>query len=153
NVIYDNCLPASSEKAPFLSIFKAFPSAPVQNYRPLLDSIIYFPNSTLESNDRHITYNLKWSDQQADGHKVEAFLKQIALQVAAEAVRAGSNKVKWNYSFPTAFGPQRRGNFSQAWSRVIQDCAALTGVRSVTPAPIDETESIAAAKYFRDPNG
>jgi hypothetical protein len=153
NVIYDNCLPASSEKAPFLSIFKAFPSAPVQNYRPLLDSIIYFPNSTLQAGDRHITFNLKWSDQQADGHKVEAFLKQIALQVAAEAVRKGSNKIKWNYSFPTAFGPQRRGNFSQAWARVIQDCAALTGVHSVTPAPIDETESIAAAKYFRDPNG
>lgn len=153
NVIYDNCLPASSEKTPFLSIFKAFPSAPVQNYRPLLDSIIYFPNSTLQLDGDHITYNLKWSDQQADGHKVEAFLKQVALQVAAEAVRKGSNKVKWNYSFPTAFGNTRREEFSTAWARVIQECTALTGVRSATPAPIDETESLAAAKYFRDQNG
>src|SRR5262249_3697961 len=74
NIIYDNCLPAASETTPFLSIFKWFPNAPSQNYRPLLDSIIYFPKSTLE--DRHITYNLKWSDNQADTHKVEAFLKQ-----------------------------------------------------------------------------
>jgi hypothetical protein len=153
NVIYDNCLPAATEKTPFLSIFKTFPNAPAQNYRPLLDSIIYFPSSTLESRNADITYNLKWSDHQADTHKVEAFLKQIALQVAAEAVNKRSNKIRWNYSFPTAFGPTRRRNFSQAWAGVIQDCVGLTGVRSVTEAPNDETESIAAAKYFCDPNG
>lgn len=153
SVIYDNCLPASTEKTPFLSIFKTFPNAPVQNYRPLLDSIIYFPNSTLPPGDRDITYNLKWSDQQADTHKVEAFLKQIALQVAAEAVNARSHKIRWNYSFPTAFGHRRRGDFFQAWATVINDCAALTGVQSVSQAPNDETESIAAAKYFCDPNG
>jgi hypothetical protein len=152
NVIYDNCLPAASEKTPFLSIFKKFPNVPAQNYRPLLDSIIYFPR-TLKSGDQNITYNLKWSDNQADTHKVEAFLKQIALQVAAEAVNAGSNRIKWNYSFPTAFGPTRRGNFAQAWAGVTQDCKRLTGVNSVPERAIDETESVAAAKYFCDPAG
>jgi hypothetical protein len=153
SIIYDNCLPASSEKTPFLSIFKTFPNAPAQNYKPLLDSIIYFPSGKLRADDKNITYNLKWSDHQADTHKVEAFLKQIALQVAAEATNARSQKIKWNYSFPTAFGHKRRADFFQAWTAVVNDCAALTGVRSVTQTPNDETESIAAAKYFCDPNG
>ena len=152
NVIYDNCLPAASEKTPFLSIFKTFPNAPPQTYRPLLDGVIYFP-LTLQATDRNITYNLKWSDHQADTHKAEAFLKQIALQVAAEAVNANSASIKWNYSFPTAFSRSRRDRFSQAWAKVTRDCASLTGVKSVTESPNGETESIAAAKYFCDRDG
>lgn len=153
NVIYYNCLPASSEKTPFLSIFKTFHNAPAKNYKPLLDSVIYFPESTLEPGDPNITYNLKWSEEKSDTYKVEAFLKQIALQVAAEAVNAGAQKITWSYSFPTAFGTRRRQNFSQAWAKVIKECAGSTGVESATEIPKDETESIAAAKYFRDRNG
>lgn len=165
NVIYDNCLPANTEKTPFLSIFKKFPNGPAENLRPLLDSIIYFPSDTFSSSDPSITYNLKWSDQATDTHKVEAFLKQIALQVAAEAVNAGARSIAWYYSFPTAFGVTRRENFSDAWAAVVANCAALTGVTSltkvtnamgspsITTLPKDETESIAAAKYFRDPQG
>ena len=152
NIIYDYCLPAVSEKTPFLSIFKRFPNAPEQNLQPLLDSIIYFP-SDLPSNDPSITYNLKWSDQGADTHKVEAFLKQIALQVSAEAVYAEARSITWHYSFPTAFNKTRRQAFSNAWSAVIKYCTELTGVTSATDVPKDETESIAAAQYFRDGKG
>lgn len=153
NIIYDNCLPAVSEKTPFLSIFKRFPNAPAQRLQPLLDSIIYFPSGVLRSNDPSITYNLKWSDQGDDTHKVEAFLKQIALQVSAEAVYAEAGSITWHYSFPTAFNRTRRQNFSNAWSAVIRYCTHLTGVTSATDVPKDETESIAAAQYFRDENG
>jgi hypothetical protein len=152
NVIYDNCLPAQTEKTPFLSIFKRFPNAPAENLRPLLDSIIFFPGSTLPNDDSKITYNLKWSDESSAAHKAEAFLKQIALQVAAEAASKGAGRINWHYSYPTAFGKSRYERFSAAWQAVVAACAEMTGVES-SAEPIAQSESIAAAQYFCDSNG
>jgi hypothetical protein len=155
--IYDNSLPAATERTPFLSIFKTFPNAPRQNLKPLLDGVIYFPRGGLFMDDDSITYNLKWSGRTDDTHKAEAFLKQLALQVAAEAVNAGVSQVGWAYSFPSAFSTTRTQAFRTTWTTVINACEKLTGVGlqadDQTNGPKAETESVAAALYFRDPDG
>ncbi len=152
DAIYPNFLPPQNEQMPFLSIFRTFPHAPQQNIKPLLDGIVYFPREGTNANDPFIHYNLKWSGQQNDTFKSQAFLGQLCLQVAAEAVNVGASQIDWVYSFPTAFDAIRRQAFDLAWRQIVNDCQQLTGVES-NNAPTHKTESIAAACYFRDPSG
>jgi hypothetical protein len=151
--LYDNSLPAATEKTPFLSIFKTFAGAESQNLRPLLDGIIYFPRGGQFTDDPLVTYNLKWSGREEDTYKVEAFLEQTSLQIAAEAVNSGVSHIKWCYSFPSAFSKTRRKTFRDIWAAVVDRCGKLTGVKPKPVSPVSETESKATALYFRDPGG
>ncbi len=152
--IYDIALPSQRERTPFLSIFRTFPNAPAQELRPLMDGIIHFPSGNspqaLEA-DQSITFNLKWSGRKEDSYKVEAFLEQICLQVAAEAAVAGASEIEWWFSYPTAFSITRQNSFQSIWQKSTEWCAKLTGVDSSSPSC--RTESVATALYFRDPNG
>jgi len=118
-----------------------------------MDGIIHFPSGGKINKDPSITFNLKWSGQKEDTFKVEAFLKQICLQVATEAVAAGASQIEWWYSYPTAFSRTREGAFRAIWRKVVAWCANLTGLPATLNSPESRTESEATALYFRDPIG
>jgi len=159
---------------PFLTIYHDFrianPVAPI--LRPLLDGHIFFKSKDVEFDalKEGLYTNLKWGNTVEDRKRSGAFLTQLCLQCAAEAVHSGARFISWRYSFPTAFSPGETLYFQQAWTRIIDLCNNLTGVNTIstdvtegtaeanaalgrdaeTLKPLPKTESVAAGQFFAD---
>ncbi|MFL6335837.1 MAG: hypothetical protein ACJ754_21210 [Pyrinomonadaceae bacterium] len=146
-------LPGSQQKTPFQSLFQDFQlKADAQELEPLLDGHIYFSYSyeSFNAAASGMATDLKWSEKEVDRIRARAFLEQLCLQSAAEAVARQGRYVSWAYSFPTSFSGQLRNGFPETWEQIVKSCADLTGV-SLPPGqaePASETESVAAALYF-----
>lgn len=151
--LYKDFLSGYEERPPFLSIFRDFQNPKDPNrLRALLDGRIYylFNLSYLDVNSRGFAADLKWSNDEMDRLRTMAFLEQLCLQVAAEAVSKGVNQVAWAYSFPTAFSREMMASFSQIWELIIKGCAALTGLTRAEESLTAKTESVATAIFFRE---
>ncbi|MBI1923906.1 hypothetical protein HYR99_06610 [Candidatus Poribacteria bacterium] len=149
--IYDDFLPGATESTPFLSVFHKFPTV---GLRPLLDGHIYFlPDyqkfSEKLTSDQGIITDLKWGGPDERRH-VRAFLEQLCLQCAAEAVANGVKEVGWRFSFPAAFSDQDRKDFQDIWDKIAQACTNKTGLAQIQDSFKSEPESVVSARFFAE---
>jgi hypothetical protein len=154
--LYDYFLPGEPVPAPFLTLFNDFNlQVNPQQLRPLLDGHIYFLQDykKFDVNSKkagEIATDLKWSSKNINQVRARAFLEQICLQSAAEAVLGGASEVIWAYSFPTAFSNAViRQSFPRIWGQVTGACSTATGLTQPPESPRSKTESEASALFFR----
>ena len=143
---YNNFFSPKNESTPFFSLFQKLGNK--QPDEPLLDGHIYFfPGYQELSGAENIVHDLKWSTSAIDREHLKVFLKQLCLQVAAEAINTGAEEIHWNFSHPLAFTERDRGLFERIWKEVGEACKRATGLpqQVVTPA---QSESVVTAKFF-----
>ncbi len=151
--LYSYFLPDDNLATPYLSVYHHFANR-VKNpdgispFEAILNGHIYFFSDYDKFNARgtNMKINLKWSDEPEDREMIGAFLLQACLQAAAEAVSQGASQMQITYSYPTSFSTEQIGELRGIWARVRTSCEQLTGLTIAPPA--EETESIAAARFF-----
>ena len=146
STFYNDFLSPKREQTPFFSLFQELGNNGKDE--PILDGHIYFLYDYRALPDaKNIISDLKWSTSAITRERLEVFLKQLCLQVAAEAINNGANGIHWNFSYPLAFTQRDRGQFERIWKNVGSACESLTGLsqRVVTPA---QSESVVTAKFF-----
>ena len=146
STFYDNFFSPKSEQTPFFSLFQKLGNGGPDE--PLLDGHIYFLAGYKElSYAENIIHDLKWSTRAIDREHFKVFLKQLCLQVAAEAIDDSATEIHWNFSHPLAFTERDRGLFERIWKEVGSACERATGLSQqvVTPA---QSESVVTAKFF-----
>ena len=146
STFYDNFFSPKSEQTPFFSLFQKLGNGGPDE--PLLDGHIYFLAGYKElSSAENIIHDLKWSTRAIDREHFKVFLKQLCLQVAAEAIDDSATEIHWNFSHPLAFTERDRGLFERIWKDVGSACERATGLSQqvVTPA---QSESVVTAKFF-----
>ena len=146
SMFYNDFLSPEREQTPFFSLFQELVNKGVDEL--LLDGHIYFLHDyTAFPDAKNIVSDLKWSTSAIKREHIKVFLKQLCLQVAAEAINNGANEINWNFSHPLAFTERDRGQFERIWQDVGLACESATGLsqRVVTPA---QSESIVTAKFF-----
>ena len=154
--LYDYFFPPNPEQTPFFSLFHIWNNnqSSQQTLNPLLDGHIYFLTDYQKFNDENtigrIFSNLKWSSDTADRIRTRAFLEQLCLQCAAEAVAAGAEAIKWRFSFPMAFSVRDKTDFKDIWQTVTDACTEEAGLQNEGVS--SEPESIVTAKYFANPD-
>lgn len=138
----DYFFPARAQDVPFLTFFHDLPTArevdPDRDIQVPQEGHILYVNSpeTREDLDR-VHHDLKWSDAPADRARTKAFLKQITLQVRAEAAASRVEELRWRYSYPSSFSRNQLASIRSTW-------ADLAGPDSVE----QRSESLSTATYF-----
>lgn len=146
--VYQQFFSSRSEETPFFSLFQQHPhsrnkSQSGENLEPLLDGRIYFvENYKLEEN---VVSNLKWSSDPEDRIRTRAFIEQICLQCAAEAIHNGVKMINWYFSYPLAFSEADKAAFRTICSNATNVCV-ITGIQKGEVT--FESESIATANFF-----
>lgn len=136
------------ELTPFLSFFQKFSDSTNPGIlRPILDGHIHFvSNYEAFPAAAEIFTDLKWSSDDNDRIRAQAFLEQLCLQCSAEAATKRARRINWQFSYPMAFSEDDIGGFREIWQRITEACNIVTGLRR---GEINsEPESIAAAKFF-----
>ena len=147
--VYRQFFSSRLEKTPFFSLFQQHPdsrkkSQSGERLEPLLDGRIYFvENYKLEEN---VVSNLKWSPDPEDRIRTQAFIEQICLQCAAEAMHNEVNLINWHFSYPLAFSQKDKAAFNTICNNATNTCEEKTGIQNGTVT--FESESIATAKFF-----
>lgn len=142
----DNFFSPKSEQTPFFSLFQKLGNQKPDE--PVLDGHIYFPPGYNElSAAKNIIHDLKWSTRAIDREHLKVFLKQLCLQVAAEAIDNGATQINWNFSHPLAFTERDRGLFERIWEEVGSACKGATGLSQTVVIPA-QSESVVTAKFF-----
>ena len=135
-------MPARADGS-FLSIFHLLKASEI--IRPLQDGHVFLLSSentrVFEQFAPFIDANLKWQDDDRQRRKTAAYIKQICLQAAAEAVFNGVNDIQWNFSYPTAFSQAQKVSFQEICRE------------SVNESPNFYSESKAAAYHFNKLDG
>ena len=146
STFYDNFFSPKSEQTPFFSLFQKLGNR--EPDEPLLDGHIYFlPGYKELFNAANIVHDLKWSTRAIDREYLKIFLKQLCLQVAAEAIDDNAAEIHWNFSHPLAFTERDRGLFERIWEEVGSACERATGLSQQVVLPA-QSESVVAAKFF-----
>ena len=149
--VYQQFFSSRSEKTPFFSLFQQHPnsrnkSKSGENLELLLDGHIYFvENYEIEEN---VVSNLKWSSDPEDRIRTRAFIEQICLQCAAEAIHNGVKMINWYFSYPLAFSEADKAQFRTTCSNVTNACEKITGIQN--GGVTFESESIVTANFFAD---
>ena len=137
-------IPARADGS-FLSIFHLLNVGELSEIQPLIDGHVFLLSSentrVFEQFAAHIDANLKWQDDDRQRRKTAAYIKQICLQAAAEAVASGADNVQWNFSYPTAFSQAQKISFQEICRESVND------------TPNFWTESKAAAYHFNKLDG
>ena len=137
-------IPARADGS-FLSIFHVLNGGDAKDIQPLIDGHVFLLSSentrVFEQFAAHIDANLKWQDDDRQRRKTAAYIKQICLQAAAEAVSNGASNVQWNFSYPTAFSQAQKVSFQEICRE------------SVDSVPNFYSESKAAAYHFNKLDG
>ena len=145
NLLYNNFLSPKRELTPFFSLFQKHGNK--EPDKPLLDGHIYFlDNYAAFSSLKNIISDLKWSREAEDRIRAQAFLEQICLQCAAEAVTGGAKEINWRFSYPLAFSSNDREQFHTIWSKVTHACTRATGLQQGDV--ISQSESVVTARFF-----
>ena len=147
--VYDDFFSSKLEETPFFSLFQRHlnsgsNSENRETLEPLLDGRIYFVDDYQLAED--VVSNLKWSPEPIDRVRTQAFLEQICLQCAAEAVTSRVSQINWRFSYPLAFSKLDREQFHNIWTKVTDLCTNVTGIRHGNV--ISESESVVTAKFF-----
>ena len=148
-LVQNDFLSNRDEETPLFTLFQANDGfqAPVidDRIKPLLDGRIYFvDHPKLPEN---VISNLKWSPEPIDRKRTQAYLEQICLQCAAEAVANNVSKINWRFSYPIAFSPASKLEFAGICQATIDDIIIETGGQPTVPVSL-ESESIVTAKFF-----
>ena len=130
----------------FLSIFHLLN---VENSKksihPLIDGHVFLLSSentrVFEQLAAYIDANLKWQDDDRQRRKTAAYIEQICLQAAVEAISNGADEIQWNFSYPTAFSQAQKVSFQEICRE------------SVGNTPNFWSESKAAAYHFNKLDG
>ncbi len=149
--VIDFFLPAETIEVPFLSLFKQFVNeSDLQDIRPIVEGHIHYytADSKLDLSRPNIYADLKWSGEPQSRLRVRALLTQLCFQTAVELASQGITSINWRFSFPTAFSEPQRDQFATIWGQIVAKCSELTGLSFSEPT--HQTESIAAAQYFRE---
>ena len=137
-------IPARADGS-FLSIFHLLNIGELKYILPLIDGHVFLLSSentrVFEQFAAQIDANLKWQDDDRQRRKVAAYIQQICLQAAVEAVASGANNVQWNFSYPTAFSQAQKLSFQEICREAVNG------------APNFWTESKAAAYHFNKLDG
>lgn len=137
-------MPARADGS-FLSIFHLLNVGDLKNIRPLQDGHVFLLSSenvrVFEQFAAHIDANLKWQDDDRQRRKTAAYIKQICLQAAAEAVSKGAGDIQWNFSYPTAFSQAQKISFQEICREAVGSNINFY------------SESKAAAYHFNKLNG
>lgn len=139
----------------FLSIYHLINSNKINTeIEPLSDGNIFL----LEANDdvldvfgkhrQSIEADMKWKDDELGRRKINAYIKQLCLQVVAEASRQGAEKIEWNFSYPVAFSQQQQQSFKAACKRAVLEAIHNTGYAEDNMTIEPWAESKAAAYHF-----
>ncbi|KJU87111.1 hypothetical protein MBAV_000688 [Candidatus Magnetobacterium bavaricum] len=158
-ILYNTFTPEDAKKPPFLSVFHLINKTAESPLKPLIDGNIPYvlneksgnefdPANEYDAGKEDIKTDLKWSDKKSDRVYSEAFLRQLFLQCAAEAVSGGVNTVKWKYSYPVNFSMDE--TFRIIWDKILEDYSKLISLKQDEKAPrfIGESESVASGMYF-----
>lgn len=137
-------MPARADGS-FLSIFHLLNVSDLKNIRPLQDGHVFLLSSenvrVFEQFAAHIDANLKWQDDARQRRKTAAYIKQICLQAAAEAISNGVGDIQWNFSYPTAFSQAQKISFQEICREAVGSNINFY------------SESKAAAYHFNKLNG
>lgn len=130
----------------FLSIFHLLNvENSTKNIRPLIDGHVFLLSSentrVFEQLAKQIDANLKWQDDDRQRRKTAAYIEQICLQAAVEAISSGVNEINWNFSYPTALSQAQKTSFQEI-------CRESVGI-----TPNFWAESKAAAYHFNKLDG
>ena len=152
--VYREFFSSRLETTPFFSLFQQHPNSRKKSgsgikLEPLLDGRIYFvENYKLE---KDVVSNLKWSPDPEDRIRTRAFIEQICIQCAAEAIHSDVKEINWNFSYPLAFSQADKANFNTICTNATDACEEITGIQKGIVN--FESESIATAKFFADQFG
>lgn len=130
----------------FLSIFHLLNvENSKKSIRPLIDGHVFLLSSentrVFEQLAKQIDANLKWQDNDRQRRKTAAYIEQICLQAAVEAISNGINEINWNFSYPTALSQAQKTSFQEI-------CCESVGIM-----PNFWAESKAAAYHFNKLDG
>ena len=146
-------IPARADGS-FLSIFHLLNSGDLSEIQPLTDGHVFLLSSentrVFEQFAAYIDANLKWQDDDRQRRKTAAYIGQICLQAAAEAVSHGVDEIQWNFSYPTAFSQAQKISFKET----CRD--AVKAIRNEELGIRNESfwsESKAAAYHFNKLDG
>lgn len=147
--VYQQFFSSRSEETPFFSLFQQHEHSINKSQLgikldPLLDGRIYYvENYKLKEN---VVSNLKWSPDPGDRIRTQAFIEQICLQCAAEAIHNGVGIINWYFSYPLAFSDADKAQFRTICSNATNACVKITGIQNGDVT--FESESIATANFF-----
>ena len=146
-IVYDAFVPDDFEPPPLLSVFHELNPNLGAVARPIVDGRIYFLRDYRQFGEStgSLVADLKWGDSRAR-IRTAAFLRQLLLQVAAEAVRQGANTLEIRFAHPAAFSDDDLDAFNNIWNTMATDWLAKTGLHVIVGE--SKTESIAAATFF-----
>ncbi len=158
NMTFINFIPSSTQDqqdGSFLSIFHLLnPQKLHDELLPLQDGHVFWLTTQrtdeFKTQASRIDTNLKWQDDAIGRRKVAAYVKQICLQSLAEAAQRGVDKLKWNFSFPTAFSKEQQFAFEATCQEAVTDAYDNASFEidrdmdTIKPWP----ESKASAYYF-----
>ncbi|MBQ6296192.1 MAG: rod shape-determining protein [Selenomonadaceae bacterium] len=137
-------IPARADGS-FLSIFHLLNVGELKYILPLIDGHVFLLSSentrVFEKFAAQIDANLKWQDDDRQRRKTAAYIQQICLQAAVEAIASGVNDIQWNFSYPTAFSQAQKVSFQEICRE------------SVAGNPKFFSESKAAAYHFNKLDG
>lgn len=139
----------------FLSIFHILDASRLQDeIRPLQDGHVFWLNTknteAFREEQQRIDANLKWKDDATGRRKVATYIKQICLQSLVEAAVRGVEKIKWNFSFPTAFSQEQQFAFRQTCEEAVAESYEGAGFQAAEQGNLLEPwpESKASAYHF-----
>ena len=145
-LMYRLFVPSLEDKAPFLSLLRRRVE-PAGGFEALRDAHVLFYHQQVEGaqfEDHAVEAYLKWHPELNDDRN--AFLTQLVLHAAYEARLQGANRLKFIYSYPTAFDESTHEILAAFWSSDVPGLSGLIGVECERPDR--QTESIATACYF-----
>jgi hypothetical protein len=105
--------------------------------------------NTKEGRRDNLRTNIKWDGDRANLGK---FLNQLLTQMVYTAAENHVKKINWFFSYPTAFGPEARGEFINILKKITELLEKETGIEIIFDDNHIFTESIAAAYYFKSKN-
>lgn len=139
----------------FLSLYHMLNTNSLEKeVHPLTDGNIFLLESRTDTIDLFATHrnnidsNIKWVTDEYGKRKVSAYIKQLCLQVLAEAATRGIDDIEWNFSYPVAFSKNQLASFSATCRTAVSDAYKDTGY-TLNPEKITAwAESKASAFHF-----
>jgi len=154
--IYHDFITDKALVSPFLTLFYTLDPEQVSNLGPeiLLEGHIYFLQTihTLLLQD-NVQTDLKWGYSQ-QGLYLKAFLLQICMHAALEALQQNADQIRFYFSYPHAFSYTDKMTFQVAAEQVLQKIQQHFCTAVCLPETADTanrhflSEGLAAAHFF-----
>lgn len=97
------------------------------------------------------TDEMKWDLGDPNGKQNrQSFLMELGMQCMAEALSQEVTDIEWFYSYPTSFTDNQKSSLQETWSRLIELFKDI--YPKISESALSNSESIAMARYFADPD-